>query len=54
MIDIDKVLAKLGIADLNEIKSYEASVAYIQQVIPGNGEESAMADFLQLIEKRFA
>ena len=42
------------IADLNEIKSYEASVAYIQQVIPGNGEESAMADFLQLIEKRFA
>ena len=42
------------IADLNDIKSYEASVAYIQKVIAGNGEESAVADFLQLIEKRFA
>lgn len=42
------------IADLNEIKSYEASVAYIHKVIQGSGEESAVADFLQLIEKRFA
>lgn len=42
------------IADLNEIKSYDASVAYIQKVLHGNGEETAVADFLQLIEKRFA
>lgn len=42
------------IADLNDIKSYDASVAYIQKVLSGNGEESAVADFLQLIEKRFA
>ncbi|MGM9798056.1 MAG: hypothetical protein ACI3ZY_10910 [Parabacteroides sp.] len=42
------------IADLNEIKSYDASMAYIQKVLNGNGEESAVADFLQLIEKRFA
>ena len=42
------------IADLNEIRSYDASVAYIQKVLQGSGEESAVADFLQLIEKRFA
>ena len=42
------------IADLNEIKSYEASVAYIQKALNGNEEEAAVADFLQLIEKRFA
>ena len=42
------------IADLNELKSYEYSVAYIQKVLHGSGEESAVADFLQLIEKRFA
>ena len=42
------------IADLNELKSYEDSVAYIQKVLHGSGEESAVADFLQLIEKRFA
>lgn len=42
------------IADLNEIKSYEESVAYIHKVVNGNGEEAAVADFLQLIEKRFA
>ena len=42
------------IADLNEIKSYEASVTYLQNVLNGKGEETAVADFLQLIEKRFA
>ena len=42
------------IADLNEIRSHDASVAYIQKVLQGSGEESAVADFLQLIEKRFA
>lgn len=42
------------IADLNEIKSYEESIAYINKVLHGSVEEEAMADFLQLIEKRFA
>ena len=42
------------ITDLNEIKSYEESMAYINKVLNRSGEETAMADFLQLIEKRFA
>lgn len=42
-----------AIADLNDIQSYEASVAYLNDELKWNVEDEAVADFLKLLEKRF-
>lgn len=42
-----------AIADLNGIRSYEDSVAYLNDELKWNVEDEAVADFLKLLEKRF-
>ncbi len=42
-----------AIADLNDIRSYEDSVAYLNDRLKWNVEDEAVADFLKLLEKRF-
>ncbi len=42
-----------AIADLNGIRSYEDSVAYLNDRLKWNVEDEAVADFLKLLEKRF-
>lgn len=42
-----------AIADLNDISSYEESVAYLNDELKWNVEDEAVADFLKLLEKRF-
>lgn len=43
-----------AISDLNEILSYEESVAYLDKELKWNIENEAVADFLKLLEKRFS
>lgn len=42
------------IADLNQLCSYEDSIAYINNVLKWNTEEASVADFIKLLEKRFS
>lgn len=41
------------IADLNELHSYEASVAYLRKETQWKSDDEAVTDFLALLEKRF-
>ncbi len=41
------------INDLNELHSYEESIAYLQNQLNWGKEDTAVADFIKLIEKRF-
>lgn len=43
-----------AIAELNEIHSYEESIAYLHNTLCWNIEDEAVADFLKRIEKRFS
>lgn len=42
-----------AITDLNDIHSYEESVAYLNNELKWNIEDEAVADFIKLLEKRF-
>lgn len=42
-----------AIADLNDIHSYEESVAYLNNELKWDIEDEAVADFIKLLEKRF-
>lgn len=42
-----------AIADLNDLHSYEDSVAYLNNELKWNIEDEAVADFIKLLEKRF-
>lgn len=42
-----------AITDLNDIRSYEESVSYLNNVLCWNVEDASVADFLKLLEKRF-
>lgn len=42
-----------AISDLNEIHTYEDSVAYLNNELKWNIEDQAVADFMSLLEKRF-
>lgn len=42
-----------AITDLNDIHSYEESVAYLNNKLKWNIEDEAVADFIKLLEKRF-
>lgn len=41
------------ISDLNELQSYEESVAYLNEKLNWNIEDETVADFIKLLEKRF-
>ncbi len=43
-----------AIAELNDLGSYEESVAYLNQVLNWNIENASVADFIKLLEKRFS
>lgn len=43
-----------AIADLNDLSSYEESVAYLNKVLNWNIEDASVADFIKLLEKRFS
>ena len=49
----DEARMNRTIGDLNELHSYEASVAYLNDELKWNVDDPAVADFLLLIEKRF-
>ena len=49
----DEARMNRTIGDLNELHSYEASVAYLSDELKWNIDDPAVADFLLLIEKRF-
>ena len=49
----DEARMNRTIGDLNELHSYEASVAYLNDELKWNIDDPAVADFLLLIEKRF-
>ena len=42
-----------AVTDLNEINSYEESIAYLNNELKWNVEDEAVADFIKLLEKRF-
>lgn len=42
-----------AISELNDIQTYEDSITYLHQVLKWNIEDEAIADFIQLLEKRF-
>ena len=42
-----------AITDLNDIHSYDESVAYLNNELKWNIEDEAVADFIKLLEKRF-
>ena len=42
-----------AIADLNDIHSYEDSIAYLNNELKWNIEDEAVTDFIKLLEKRF-
>lgn len=42
-----------AIADLNDLRSYEESVTYLNNVLYWNVENASVADFIKLLEKRF-
>ena len=50
----DENMMNKAITDLNEIQSYEESVAYLDKELKWNIENEAVADFLKLLEKRFS
>lgn len=43
-----------AVNDLNELHSYEESVAYLHNELKWNIEDAAVADFVKLLEKRFS
>lgn len=42
-----------AISDLNDIHSYEDSIAYLNNELKWNIEDEAVTDFMKLLEKRF-
>lgn len=42
------------ISDLNELHSYEESIDYLNEKLNWNVEDAIVADFIKLLEKRFA
>lgn len=49
----DEVRMNKAISDLNDLHSYEESVAYLNNELKWNIEDEAVADFIKLLEKRF-
>lgn len=49
----DEARMDKAVSDLNELHSYEESVAYLNDELNWNVDDPSVADFLQLIEKRF-
>lgn len=43
-----------AIAALNDIRSYEESITYLNNVLNWNIEDASVADFIKLLEKRFS
>jgi hypothetical protein len=50
----DETLMNRTIAELNDLDSYQASVSYLKERFDWNMEAEDVADFLQLLEKRFS
>lgn len=53
LFDGDEIRMIQAINDLNELHTYEESIAYLNDELRWNVEDPAVADFLKLIEKRF-
>lgn len=49
----DEARMNKAITDLDNLHSYEESVAYLHNELKWNIEDSAVADFIKLLEKRF-
>lgn len=49
----DEARMNKAISDLNDLHSYEESVAYLNNELKWNIEDEAVADFIKLLEKRF-
>lgn len=50
----DETRMNRAVNDLNELHSYEESVAYLHNELKWNIEDAAVADFVKLLEKRFS
>lgn len=50
----DEARMNKAVNDLNELHSYEESVAYLHNELKWNIEDAAVADFVKLLEKRFS
>lgn len=50
----DETRMNRAVNDLNELHSYEESVAYLHNKLKWNIEDAAVADFVKLLEKRFS
>lgn len=53
LFDGDEETMNKAIADLNDIHTYEESIAYLQNQLNWHIEEEAATDFIKLLEKRF-
>ncbi len=49
----DEARMSKAINDLNDLHTYEESVAYLNNELKWNMEDEAVADFIKLLEKRF-